>query len=123
MKNREANLSRREAEVLRRIAVGEPLKAIGRALNLSESAISTYRRRAMEKHNLATNADIVRFVERGGDESPGLYRVASESEVRVIRGPRVLVERHVLSAFAIERMDPNEALDLVASGVRLVDAQ
>lgn len=54
-------LSNRELEVLIHIAKGLSLKEIGRILALSEKTISTYRSRILEKMELSSNADIVRY--------------------------------------------------------------
>ena len=54
-------LSDREYQVLRLIAVGKSVKEIGFELSLSVKTISTYRTRIMEKMNLKTNADIIRY--------------------------------------------------------------
>lgn len=54
-------LSNRELEVLIQIAKGRSLKEIGQNLALSEKTISTYRSRILEKMDLNSNADIVRY--------------------------------------------------------------
>jgi two-component system invasion response regulator UvrY len=54
-------LSNRELEVLIQIAKGRSLKDIGDLLALSEKTISTYRSRIMDKMQLNSNADIVRY--------------------------------------------------------------
>ena len=54
-------LSDREYQVLRLIAVGKSVKEIGFELSLSVKTISTYRTRIMDKMNLKTNADIIRY--------------------------------------------------------------
>lgn len=54
-------LSNRELEVLIQIAKGLSLKEIGHLLALSEKTISTYRSRILEKMELSSNADIVRY--------------------------------------------------------------
>lgn len=54
-------LSNRELEVLLQIAKGLSLKEIGHLLALSEKTISTYRSRILEKMELSSNADIVRY--------------------------------------------------------------
>lgn len=59
-------LSARELEVMLRIARGESLTAIGQELNLSVKTISTYRTRVLEKMDLATNADLTRYVVQHG---------------------------------------------------------
>lgn len=54
-------LSNRELEVLIQIAKGTSIKEIGNILALSEKTISTYRSRILEKMDLNSNADIVRY--------------------------------------------------------------
>lgn len=54
-------LSNRELEVLIQIAKGLSLKEIGSLLALSEKTISTYRSRILEKMELSSNADLVRY--------------------------------------------------------------
>jgi DNA-binding NarL/FixJ family response regulator len=59
-------LSDREAEVLRWIARGHPMKHIAASLDLGVRTVETYRARAMEKLGLKTRADVVRYaVQRG----------------------------------------------------------
>jgi DNA-binding NarL/FixJ family response regulator len=43
------------------IAKGKGLKEIGNLLSLSEKTISTYRTRILEKMNMQTNAEIVKY--------------------------------------------------------------
>ncbi len=57
----DATLTDREFEVLRRIASGESLTRIGRELGLSIKTISTYRHRLLQKLNLKSDADLVRY--------------------------------------------------------------
>jgi DNA-binding NarL/FixJ family response regulator len=60
------DLSERETDVLRRIALGYANKEIANQLNLSVKSIETYRARAMEKLGLRDRVDIVRLAtERG----------------------------------------------------------
>lgn len=59
-------LTPRELEVMLRIARGESLTAIGEELHLSVKTISTYRTRLLEKMELATNADLTRYVIQHG---------------------------------------------------------
>ncbi len=54
-------LSDREFEVFRRIARGESVSDIAHALNVSVKTVSTFRTRALDKLQLRTNADIVRY--------------------------------------------------------------
>jgi DNA-binding NarL/FixJ family response regulator len=61
-----AELSEREAEVLRLIALGYANKEIAAQLDLSIKTIETYKARSMEKLGLRSRVDIVRIaVERG----------------------------------------------------------
>jgi DNA-binding NarL/FixJ family response regulator len=66
----EPRLSAREAEVIRLIAEGHSMKAIGERLRVSTRTLETYRMRAMEKLSLKTRADIVRYVASRGWLSP-----------------------------------------------------
>jgi two-component system, NarL family, invasion response regulator UvrY len=54
-------LSARESEVFRRLAVGETVTAISKAMDLSVKTISTYRTRILEKTGFQSNADIVAY--------------------------------------------------------------
>ena len=54
-------LSLREADVLRMIALGHSMKEMASSLDLSPRTIETYKKRAMEKRELGSRADIVRF--------------------------------------------------------------
>jgi DNA-binding NarL/FixJ family response regulator len=54
-------LSQREFELLRLLGAGMSLKECSRRLNISTSSASTYRTRIMEKLNLRTTAEIIRF--------------------------------------------------------------
>jgi len=55
------SLSNRELEVMILIAKGKGLKEIGDLLSLSEKTISTYRTRILEKMNMQSNAEIVKY--------------------------------------------------------------
>ncbi|HSB53672.1 MAG TPA: response regulator transcription factor [Gemmatimonadales bacterium] len=55
-------LSDREYEVLRGLGAGLSVKDIAARLNLSSKTVSTYRSRILEKMQLRTNADLVRYV-------------------------------------------------------------
>lgn len=57
-------LSVRELEVFRRLAVGESVTAISKAMALSVKTISTYRARILDKTGFQTNADIVAYAIR-----------------------------------------------------------
>ncbi len=54
-------LSNREYQVLVRIAAGKALTEIGKELFLSVRTVSTYRTRLLEKLNLKTNTELVRY--------------------------------------------------------------
>ncbi len=54
-------LSDRELQVLRLLAAGKSVSEIGGALFLSPKTVSTYRARILEKLNLKTNAELVRY--------------------------------------------------------------
>lgn len=56
-----ARLSDREFEVLRRIAGGRMVSEIAEELDLSVKTVSTYRSRIMEKLNLKSTPDIIRY--------------------------------------------------------------
>ena len=55
-------LSERESEVLRLIGAGKSLKEIAAMLSLSVKSVGTYRARVLEKMNMSTNADLIRYV-------------------------------------------------------------
>jgi DNA-binding NarL/FixJ family response regulator len=61
-----ARLSDRESEVARLVAQGLTMKEIAQSLSLSPRTLETYRARAMEKLNLKSRADLVRFAVRCG---------------------------------------------------------
>ena len=54
-------LSEREFQIFRKLAAGTGVSGIAAELNLSVKTISTYRTRVMEKMQLKTNADIIRY--------------------------------------------------------------
>ena len=56
------NLSEREMTVFLKIARGKKIKEIAAELNIGSSSVSTYRTRIIEKLNLHSNADIIRYV-------------------------------------------------------------
>jgi len=59
-------LSRRELEVLLRIASGRTVSQIAEEMGLSVKTVSTYRTRMLEKLQLATNAEATRYaLDRG----------------------------------------------------------
>jgi DNA-binding NarL/FixJ family response regulator len=61
-----ADLSEREAEVVRLIAQGHVTKEIAVRLQLSTRTLETYKARAMEKLGLSSRADIVRYALQRG---------------------------------------------------------
>jgi len=64
-------LSEREAEVVRLLAEGLTMKEMAERLSLSPRTLETYRARAMEKLNLRTRAQLVRYaIDRGWLGSP-----------------------------------------------------
>lgn len=60
--NPHESLSDREYEVLRALGAGLSVKDVAGRLNLSPKTVSTYRSRILEKMQLQTNADLVRYV-------------------------------------------------------------
>ncbi len=61
-----ALLSKREREVIKLIAQGRSSKEIGRIMDISPRTVDTYRMRLMEKLDLHTLADVVRYAVRTG---------------------------------------------------------
>ncbi len=59
-------LSDREFEVLKLLATGMGLSDIGKTLFISATTVSTYRTRILEKMNLKTNADLIRYALENG---------------------------------------------------------
>ncbi len=59
-------LSDREMQVLRLLAIGKSVKEIGHELALSDKTISTYRARILDKMNMRTNAELMRYALRAG---------------------------------------------------------
>ncbi|MDR7522904.1 MAG: response regulator transcription factor [Armatimonadota bacterium] len=59
-------LSEREREVLRLVASGYTAREIAAQLSLSPKSVETYRARIMEKLELSTRADLVRYALRRG---------------------------------------------------------
>jgi DNA-binding NarL/FixJ family response regulator len=57
-------LSDREFHIVRLLALGKKVSEIAEELALSPKTISTYRRRALEKLNLQSNADITQYALR-----------------------------------------------------------
>ena len=60
------SLSEREAEVVRLLAEGLTMKEMAQQLALSPRTLETYRARALEKLDLKTRADLVRYAIRCG---------------------------------------------------------
>jgi DNA-binding NarL/FixJ family response regulator len=61
-----AQLSTREREVIKLIALGKSSKEIGRIMDISPRTVDTYRKRLMEKLGLHSLADVVRYAVRVG---------------------------------------------------------
>lgn len=59
-------LSDREMQVFRMLASGKSVKEIGAELELSDKTISTYRARVLDKMNLRSNAELMRYALRLG---------------------------------------------------------
>jgi DNA-binding NarL/FixJ family response regulator len=57
-------LSEREMQVFLRIAQGQSISEIGKALNLSVKTVSTYRSRLLEKLDVASNAELATYAVR-----------------------------------------------------------
>jgi DNA-binding NarL/FixJ family response regulator len=63
---RHETLSDREFQVLQLIASGKTLTEMAEALMLSSKTVSTYRARLLEKMNLKTNAELIRYAIENG---------------------------------------------------------
>ena len=59
-------LSDREFQVMQMMASGKTLAEIAETLSLSAKTVSTYRTRLLEKMNLKTNAEIIRYAIENG---------------------------------------------------------
>jgi len=59
-------LSDREYEVLRGLGTGLTVKIVAERLGLSPKTVSTYRMRILEKLQMGTNADLIRYVNDHG---------------------------------------------------------
>jgi DNA-binding NarL/FixJ family response regulator len=59
-------LSNREMQVLRRLAMGQTNREIAEVLSISVKTVDTYRLRLLKKLNLRNNADLSRFAIRNG---------------------------------------------------------
>lgn len=68
--NQLATLSPREFGVLRQLAAGVQIKAIASTLNLSVSAVSTYKTRIFQKLGLHNSADLIALAWRNGIAQP-----------------------------------------------------
>jgi DNA-binding NarL/FixJ family response regulator len=64
--NSQDKLSRREFDVMLRIAIGESVTSISQAMFLSPKTISTYRRRILDKLNVDNNAGLTRYAMEEG---------------------------------------------------------
>lgn len=60
------SLSDRELQVLRMLGDGKTVKDIARELDISEKTISTYRTRILEKLDLRSTAQLIRYAIRAG---------------------------------------------------------
>lgn len=60
------DLTDRELQVLRQVALGRSMKEIAAALNISTKTVDTYRTRANLKLNLRTRSDIVQYAIHSG---------------------------------------------------------
>lgn len=63
---RHETLSNREFQVMQLMAGGKTLADIAEALSLSPKTVSTYRSRLLEKMDLKTNAEIIRYAIENG---------------------------------------------------------
>jgi len=63
---RHETLSDREFQVMQMMASGKTLADIAEELSLSTKTVSTYRSRLLEKMNLKTNAEIIRYAIENG---------------------------------------------------------
>jgi DNA-binding NarL/FixJ family response regulator len=61
-----ATLSDREFEILRLIGSGKTTSQIAEMLHLSASTVSTYRTRILEKMNMTTTAEVIKYALRNG---------------------------------------------------------
>ncbi len=55
------NLSNREFEVLRMISAGKTVSEIAESLSLSVNTVNSYRSRIMDKMNMKSNAELIRY--------------------------------------------------------------
>jgi DNA-binding NarL/FixJ family response regulator len=70
-------LSDRELEVLRLLAVGRPITAISRQLGLSPKTVTTYRARLLHKLRMKSNAELTFYATQHGLVSPAALRATS----------------------------------------------
>ena len=56
------NLSDREFEILKLIAIGKTIKNIAEELIINPKTVSTYRSRILEKLNMKSNSDLIHYV-------------------------------------------------------------
>lgn len=63
---RHERLSSREFEVFRRLAAGDTVGHVARALSLSPKTVSTYRSRILEKMEMSSNAELTRYAMKHG---------------------------------------------------------
>jgi two-component system invasion response regulator UvrY len=63
---RHETLSDREFQVMQMMASGKTLAEIAETLSLSAKTVSTYRTRLLEKMDLKTNAEIIRYAIKNG---------------------------------------------------------
>jgi DNA-binding NarL/FixJ family response regulator len=70
-------LSDRELEVLRLLAVGRPITAISRQLGLSPKTVTTYRARLLHKLRMQSNAELTFYATQHGLVSPAALRPTS----------------------------------------------
>ncbi len=66
-----ASLSTREFQLLHHIVLGNSLQEASRTMNVSESSVSTYRRRLLDKLQVANNAQLVRYALEHGIDGEG----------------------------------------------------
>ncbi|MGH7608236.1 MAG: LuxR C-terminal-related transcriptional regulator, partial [Gemmatimonadales bacterium] len=59
-------LSHRELEVLRQLAVGRPITAISQALGVSPKTVTTYRARLLHKLHMTSNAELTFYATQHG---------------------------------------------------------
>ena len=60
------DLTRRETEILRQVALGENSKSIGDKLDISSKTVDAHKRKIMEKLKLYSVADLTKYAIRKG---------------------------------------------------------